>query len=512
LLTQKHSQVERSEFDEPFHDLLSLFSSPAVVIDKNGSLLDANEKALKIIETSEHRPFRRKILDLSLLTPESKKALSEYLSKKILIPRKKYLETVDFTRNVKQIQKEFSVRRITYKSKPAVLVSFNNLREREHILERMVEERTKDLRKNEEKLRSIFDSSPDAIIVIGTDGTITECNQATLELHRSLSKDVIIGKNIIELVAERDREKVSKDLMKAVKYGVAKNLEYLFLTKDEYEFPIEASISGMKDINDVVYSLVVEVKDITERKRMEENLRQYSLHLEKLVEERTRMLHDAERMAAIGELAAMVGHDLRNPLMGIAGAAYYLKSKIGSKLDEKTLEMFNHIERGIEYSDKIINDLLDYSKNIQLNFLEITPREMILESLQLIKVPNNVEIINETQIKPRIKVDVEKMKRVFINIINNSFDAMPNGGKLTIRGRKNKDCFEFHLSDTGMGVPRKIKQKLWNPLITSKAKGMGLGLAICKRMIDAHNGSITLKSTVGKGTTLIVKVPIEPKL
>jgi signal transduction histidine kinase len=261
-----------------------------------------------------------------------------------------------------------------------------------------------------------------------------------------------------------------------------------------------------------VYSLVVEVKDITEKKRMEENLRQYSLHLEKLVEERTRMLHDAERMAAIGELAAMVGHDLRNPLMGIAGAAYYLKSKIGSKLDEKTLEMFNHIERGIEYSDKIINDLLDYSKNIQLNFLEITPREMILESLQLIKVPNNVEIINETQIKPRIKVDVEKMKRVFINIINNSFDAMPNGGKLTIRGRKNKDCFEFHLSDTGMGVPRKIKQKLWNPLITSKAKGMGLGLAICKRMIDAHNGSITLKSTVGKGTTLIVKVPIEPKL
>ena len=101
------------------------------------------------------------------------------------------------------------------------------------------------------------------------------------------------------------------------------------------------------------------------------------------------------------------------------------------------------------------------------------------------------------------------MKRVFTNIITNAIDAMPEGGKLIITSRKRDDTLEFAFTDTGKGIPDEIKEKIWTPLFTTKSKGMGLGLAICKRMIEAHGGSISVEITVGKGTTFTIKIPLK---
>ena len=101
------------------------------------------------------------------------------------------------------------------------------------------------------------------------------------------------------------------------------------------------------------------------------------------------------------------------------------------------------------------------------------------------------------------------MKRVFTNIITNAIDAMPEGGKLIITSRKRDDTLEFAFTDTGKGIPDEIKEKIWTPLFTTKSKGMGLGLAICKRMIEAHGGSISVESTVGKGIIFTIKIPLK---
>ena len=508
---QKYSQEEQFKLDGMIKNLLDLFSNPVVIIDRKGLLLGANEKALEMMRVTKYEQYNRNFLNSGILTPDCRDALFKYLSREFSESKKKEFKTEFPSGNNKQVQIEFSVIKTIYNDKPSALVSFRIFKEREHVLTKMVEERTRDLKQNEEKLWTILNSSPDAIIVTDIHGTITDCNQATLEIHGSSSKEEIIGRNIIELLTERDREKALKDFNRAINEGSIKNLEYLFLTLNEHELSVELSVNAVRDATGGVSSLVVQVKDITKRKHMEEDLRQYSLHLEKLVSEKTRMLREAERMAAIGEFAAMVGHDLRNPLTAIAGAAYYLKTKISSKLDDKTMKMFDYIEKGINYSNKIINDLLDYSNDIQIIYSVTTPRELILESLLLTNIPSNVDVINETQNKPKIRVDPEKMKRAFINIIKNSIEAMPNGGKLIIKGRKAKGYYIFSFSDTGIGISEEVKRRLWSPLVTSKAKGMGLGLAICKRMIDAHTGSIVLKSRTGKGTTLIVKVPIEPR-
>jgi PAS domain S-box-containing protein len=247
-----------------------------------------------------------------------------------------------------------------------------------------------------------------------------------------------------------------------------------------------------------------------ERKRAEEELRRYSEQLERLVEERTRELRKSERLAAIGELAAMVGHDLRNPLTGITAAAYYLKTKWGSRFDPKTNEMLKLIERDIEYSNKIIEDLLEYSREIRLDLTESTPRSITDDALGLVKPPRNVTVLNLTAITPRMTADVEKVKRAFLNIIKNAFDAMPQGGKLTITSTEVDGNVKVAFADTGMGIGKATMEKLWSGPFTTKAKGIGLGLPISKRIVEAHGGSISVESEAGKGTTFTVTLPIKP--
>jgi signal transduction histidine kinase len=250
-----------------------------------------------------------------------------------------------------------------------------------------------------------------------------------------------------------------------------------------------------------------------------EQLKADAEQLELKVDRRTQELRKsqekllkAQRLAAIGELAGMVCHDLRNPLTGIAGATYYLKSKLASKADKKSREMLELIEKDIEYSNKIVNDLLEYSGELQLELTKVSPKLVMKEALSLVKIPENITIFDSTSNKPKIRIDAQKMKRVFVNIIKNSIDAMSEGGKLTITSKETNGNLEIAFTDTGTGMSKNIQEKLWTPLFTTKAKGMGLGLPICKRIVEAHEGNISARSTVSKGTTFTVIIPIRSKL
>ncbi|MEM3697135.1 MAG: GAF domain-containing protein [Candidatus Bathyarchaeia archaeon] len=248
-------------------------------------------------------------------------------------------------------------------------------------------------------------------------------------------------------------------------------------------------------------------------------LETYALELEKKVEERTRELKKsqeqllkAQRLAVIGELAGMVGHDLRNPLTSIAGAQYYLKKRLSLEANDRIRDMLDLIERNIAYSNKIINDLLDYSREIELEISESTPKELVKEALRLVEIPKNVQVLDLAKNKPKIRVDTEKIRRVFVNLIRNAVEAMPKGGKITIKSRAVGENLEMIFADTGIGMSKQTLEKLWTPLFTTKAKGMGFGLAICKRFVEAHGGSISVKSALGKGTTFTVTIPIQPKM
>ena len=218
-----------------------------------------------------------------------------------------------------------------------------------------------------------------------------------------------------------------------------------------------------------------------------------------------------ERIAAIGDLAGMIGHDLRNPLQGIAGATYYLRTRKNGSLDDKDHAMLDTIERCVVYSNKIVNDLLEYSKEINLDIVETNPQSLVEDALRQFETPDSVEIVNQTQAKPTLVIDKDKIERVFKNLIKNAFDAMPDGGKLTIKSERIKDMVVFSFEDTGIGMPEETLSKLWTPLFTTKAKGMGFGLAISKRIIEAHGGKITVESKLGRGSLFTVIFPLKAK-
>jgi len=216
----------------------------------------------------------------------------------------------------------------------------------------------------------------------------------------------------------------------------------------------------------------------------------------------------SERLSAIGQLATMVGHDLRNPLTSIQNANYYVKMKLGASTDEKVKKMFSIVNKEISYANRLISDLLDFSTVKQPKLAKVNLASSIRDVLAQLDVPENVKIVTEFSEPPTIEADPDHLRRVFLNIALNGVQAMPNGGELTVSVKKVEDFVEVTFTDTGVGIPEEDMGKLFTPLFTTKSKGVGLGLCICKNLVEAHGGKIHVTSKVGAGSSFTVKLPI----
>jgi signal transduction histidine kinase len=248
--------------------------------------------------------------------------------------------------------------------------------------------------------------------------------------------------------------------------------------------------------------------------------RLYSDYLEELVEERTEELEKtqkellkSQRLAAIGEVAAMVGHDLRNPLQSIVNMMYLTREKLNSAplQGSELLKLAETVEEQVRYMNKVVSDLEDFARPLKMEFAPADLHELINETLSNIRVPDSVKvsiIIEDDLDFPKLTVDTALMKRVFINLITNALQAMPDGGDLKIAAKRMEDSALVSIQDTGVGIPEENMDKIFQPLFSTKAKGQGLGLSVCKRLVEAHDGSITFKSKVGKGSTFTVEIPL----
>ena len=390
-------------------------------------------------------------------------------------------------------------------------------------LEELVAERTGELRQSEEKYRDLFEACPVSLweedfsavkqfldelrqegvsdfgaYLANHPEDIAKCaalvkvlnmNKATLDFYDAKSVDEIIGGLSGVLTEQSNRAFVDElvALVQGKKYYEAEFENITLRGETKHCNVICAVVPGYEQS---LAKVLICIIDLTPQKKLEAELVK------------------SQRLAAIGETAAMVGHDLRNPLQGIAGALHLLKQE--SLTTEERKEMLQLIEKSIHYSDAIIKDLSDYSAEIQLKLAEATPKSITRDAIGAVRVPQNVRVQDLSEDQPTLRVDPDMMKRVFINLIENAIDAMPQGGTLTVSSKKSDGNVEIALTDTGSGIPDKAMESLWKPLQTTKAKGMGLGLAICKRIIDAHGGSISVKSEVGRGTTLTIQLPIRP--
>ncbi len=231
---------------------------------------------------------------------------------------------------------------------------------------------------------------------------------------------------------------------------------------------------------------------------------------EELIETQEQLIR-SEKLAAIGQLAGGVGHEIRNPLGAIKNAVYYIRGKVEkSELEQKeprVMEFLDIVDDEINTSNKIINDLLGFSRVGKPAVSPSQIKKVIEDGLARASIPENIELIKKLDTDlPEVNIDPDQIQQVLVNMILNAVQAMPEGGKLTIEAKAKEKFLEVEISDTGCGIPQEAIGKIFDPLFTTRAKGIGLGLAVCKTSIERHEGYIEVKSEVGKGTTFTIKL------
>jgi signal transduction histidine kinase len=255
----------------------------------------------------------------------------------------------------------------------------------------------------------------------------------------------------------------------------------------------------------------ISFQDINERIKAEAKLDEYSKNLERIVEERTKALRDAERLATIGATAGMVGHDIRNPLQAITGDLYLTKLDVDTLPEDQTKrnmqESLEAIEQNIDYIDKIVADLQDYARPIK-PMIKKMELETIVKLLLKTKIPKNIRATYKVDADANvINGDYVLLKRILMNLIINAIQAMPEGGKLSINASKEFQNILIFVQDTGVGIPEDAKPNIFKPLFTTKPKGQGFGLVVVKRLTEILGGTVSFESDFGRGTKFIISLP-----
>jgi len=326
-----------------------------------------------------------------------------------------------------------------------------------------------------------------------------------------------------------DDEKVNRDLFasQAEKYDFNKE-EYLEAFDRIPRFDKEkvqdlmAFYSKLSDmISKLSYSNLKLAKSLQKQKDLQSKLEikaseveEYASRMEDLAEERAQKLKDSERLAAIGQTAGMVGHDIRNPLQAMISELYLERSDIESlpngEAKQNLQESISSIEENVCYINKIVADLQDFARPLNPKKEPVEVEQAIKDALNIVKVPSNIVVKVTTQNNlPLLNTDSTMLKRILVNLIQNAVQAMTNGGNLTIETTSEKQQIKITIQDTGEGIPQQVQAKLFTPLITTKSKGQGFGLAVVKRMTEAIGGSISFETQESKGTIFTVQIPTD---
>jgi two-component system sensor histidine kinase HydH len=226
------------------------------------------------------------------------------------------------------------------------------------------------------------------------------------------------------------------------------------------------------------------------------------IHVEKI---HTASTDNTKRLVAIGELAARLAHDLRNPLSVIKNTVEIMESKPKFRIEERVI-YYNRLHRAVDRISHQIEDVLDFVRPLSLSYGNYLVNDLIASAIEKISVPDSVKITTPSEFA-YVTCDFTKLEVVFTNLIINAIQAMNNTGRVDIKISDHDKHVAIQISDTGSGIPQNIMSKIFEPLFTTKQTGTGLGLASCKKIIEQHDGTIDVTSTEGKGTTFTITIP-----
>ena len=323
--------------------------------------------------------------------------------------------------------------------------------------------------------QDIVRSLASGLITTTPDGVVLTANQSAADILRT---NRLVGRPIETLLP-----------------GIASLIDVkrgdLTVPTTDDDIVIGVTVSPLRDVRDQIIGRVINFQDLTELKRLEQHARR------------------TERMATVGQLAAGVAHEIRNPMASISGSIELLRASPQASEDDRTLMTI--VQREVQRLNVLIGDLLDYANPRAKQTVDFDVASLVEETVQVARGDQNfsdVELTASTDGPLPIHADPAKLRQVVWNLVRNAADAASSGGKhVRVTARKVAEGVQITVEDDGTGIPESLLGRIFDPFVTTKEKGTGLGLATCHAIVTEHGGRIDVESEVGKGTKMIVTIP-----
>ncbi len=363
-------------------------------------------------------------------------------------------------------------------------------------LERQVAERTEALQRAEEKYRGIFENSIEGIFQSTLDGRFITANPAMACIHGYESpEELIAAVTDIEHQLYVDPQRRAEFVRLLQEQGIVSEFESPVYRKDGSVIWIAENARAIRDARDKVIGYEGTVMDISEKVRLQEQL------------------VERERLAAIGTTAATFAHEVGNPLNSMYMAAQLLERRLAKRhdlVDDTLTTPLRNLMSEIMRLTILLEEFRALARRQQLRLQPISLASIVADLLAVETPAYTARGIKVEQVfpldLPTIMADGEKLKQVLLNLCKNAAEAMPHGGTLTLRVHNSGGHVRLEVSDTGIGIPTGVD--IFEPFITTKAQGTGLGLTIVRQIISAHKGTLTYHSVPGEGTTFTLRLPV----
>ena len=352
--------------------------------------------------------------------------------------------------------------------------AYHRLEERVSDLDRELAEKNRELALTTEYLGNLLESMSDGVVAVDPQGIITRFNQAAHAILGYTAEDV----------EGRPFEAVFQRAFDAPKMPGAMELR----AKSGRKIPVSERDSSVQGQHNTPLGKVKAFQDLSELTALREQVRQI------------------DRLAAIGEMAATVAHEIRNPLGGIRGFASFLARDIPEKDPRRRL--VEKILAGADSLDKVVNELLEYTRPVELTLRPLACNGPIQAALAYLShdAPR-VTLDNQVDDGLRVLGDPDKLRQVFLNVLLNALQSMEGPGRIQITAQAAQTHVTIRVQDDGCGMSEEECGKIFSPFFTTKEKGTGLGLAVSEKIIEGHGGSITAQSVSGAGTTIAIRLP-----
>ncbi|GAA0367944.1 PAS domain-containing sensor histidine kinase [Bacillus horti] len=346
-----------------------------------------------------------------------------------------------------------------------------------------------ELRMIKDQLENFISTSADAILFYDIDGTIRRVNNAFEQMYGWTADEIVGMRTRVTVPLECRKE--SRDLYFKLKNGEQIiGHETVRQRKDGTRFHVSVTFSPIKNRKGEVVSVSGIIRDITERKKSEELLRK------------------SDMLSVIGQMAAGVAHEIRNPLTSLKGFVQLIQLE-----QSYNPKYINIILSELDRINTIVNEFMVLAKPQVVSFEQRNLNKLVLDVVTILEtqaILHNCEIITKFSKQDALLMCEEnQLKQVFINVIKNSIEAMPKGGKITITiDQPDEQNISVEVTDEGNGIPAERIKRLGEPFYTTKEKGTGLGLMVSYKIIRAHQGHMDIKSVISRGTTVLITLPI----